>query len=300
MPEAPAVELVEVGPRDGLQAEPQILSTADKVELGRRLHAAGLRRIETASFVHPGLVPQMADAEAVANELASPGIIQIGLVLNRRGLERALATPVQEINFVVPASDGYAAHNQNSTVEATMGDVEMMIPTAVAAGRTASVTISVAFGDPFDGRVQPGRVVELAARSTAAGAGEIALGDTIGAAVPPAVEDLIGAVRDQLGSDTRLRCHFHNTRNTGYANVVAATGAGVDALDTAVGGYGGSPFAPNAGGNVATEDVAHLLQRMGVTTGVDVAAVVATAQWLQPRLGTPLRSMIPHAGTFPG
>ncbi len=291
--------IVEVGPRDGLQAESTVLSTGDKVELIRRCIAAGVTRIEVASFVHPKLVPQMAGAEDVVAAIGSPaGVSTIGLVLNRRGLDRALATTVDEVNFVVAASEGYSRHNANASVEEAMAEVEAMLPDAVAAARAASVTISVAFGDPFDGEVPVRRVADLAAPAAAAGAGEIALGDTVGAGTPPDVVRRVAAVRE-AAPGTRIRCHFHNTRNTGYANAVAAVEAGVDALDAAVGGYGGSPFAPGAGGNVATEDLAHMLDRMGVPTGLDAAALAETATWLAGRLGNPAPGMLAKAGPFP-
>ncbi len=293
------MQIVEVGPRDGLQSEAATLATADKVELIRRCLAAGARRVEVASFVHPKLVPQMADAEDVVAALPDdPGVSYIGLVLNRRGLERALATAVDEVNFVVAAAEGYNLHNANAPVEDTMAEIETMLPAAREAGKRTSVTVSVAFGDPFDGEVPTRRVAELAARAAAAGADEVALGDTIGAGVPSDVTDRLGAVR-RAAPGVALRGHFHNTRNTGYANAVAAAVAGIDALDAAVGGYGGSPFAPGAGGNVATEDLAHLLERMGMRTGLDATALAATATWLATRLGTPVAGMLSRAGPFP-
>ncbi len=291
--------IVEVGPRDGLQSESTVLSTEDKVALLRRLVAAGLTRIEVASFVHPLRVPQMADAEGVISGLGSlDGVSTIGLVLNRRGLERALATTVDEVNFVVAASEGYSRHNANAGVEETTAEVAAMLPLAAAAGRRSSVTISVAFGDPFDGEVPPERVAGLAARLAEAGAGEIALGDTIGAAVPRDVERLVGQVR-AAAPGVPLRCHFHDTRGTAMANAVAALASGVAALDAAVGGYGGSPFAPDAGGNLPTEDLAYLLRRSGHDSGLDEEGLVATAAWLARKLGSPVKAMLGAAGTFP-
>ncbi len=291
--------IVEVGPRDGLQSESTVLSTEDKVALLRRLVAAGLTRIEVASFVHPLRVPQMADAEGVISGLGSlDGVSTIGLVLNRRGLERALATTVDEVNFVVAASEGYSRHNANAGVEETTAEVAAMLPLAAAAGRRSSVTISVAFGDPFDGEVPPERVTGLAARLAEAGAGEIALGDTIGAAVPRDVERLVGQVR-AAAPGVPLRCHFHDTRGTAMANAVAALASGVAALDAAVGGYGGSPFAPDAGGNLPTEDLAYLLRRSGHDSGLDEEGLVATAAWLARKLGSPVKALLGAAGTFP-
>jgi len=291
--------IVEVGPRDGLQTEATVLSPGDRVELITRLAAAGARRIEVASFVHPRLVPQMAGAEEVVAALdAGRSFSAIGLVLNRRGLERALATAVDEVNFVVAAAEGYNRHNANAGVEETLAEIEAMLPEAAAAGKSTSVTISVACGDPWDGPVAPATVAAIAARMADAGAGEIALGDTIGVGVPATVRTLLAAVRE-AAPGAALRCHFHNTRNTGYANVVAAVEEGVDAIDAAVGGRGGSPFAPTAGGNVATEDVAFLLERSGIATGLSLPSLLETASWLTDRLGTEGTAMVGRAGEWP-
>lgn len=288
------VGLVEVGPRDGLQNEAAQLDTETKVELINRLVDAGSRRIEIASFVHPDRVPQMADAEAVAVELGpSPdGVSYIGLVLNRRGLERALVTAVDEVNFVVGASDGFNRANAGVSPETTMREIEAMIPDA--GDRVSTVTISVAFGCPYDGPVPVDDVVRLAERATAAGADEVALGDTIGVAVPTQVEALIAAIRS--AADVPPRCHFHDTRNTAVANVVAAYGAGVRTFDASVGGTGGCPFAPNASGNVATEDLLYLFQKTGVETGVDPRKTIETTRWLEQRLGRKLPAAVTRAG----
>jgi len=292
------VGLVEVGPRDGLQNEAAVLDTEAKVELINRLVDAGSRRIEIASFVHPDRVPQMADAEAVAVELGpSPdGVSYIGLVLNRRGLERALATSVDEVNFVVGASDGFNRSNAGVSPESTMREIEAMIPHA--GGCASTVTISVAFGCPFDGPVPVDDVVQLARRAAAAGAHEVALGDTIGVAVPTQVEEVISEIRST--TDVPLRCHFHDTRNTAVANVVAAYGAGVRTFDASVGGTGGCPFAPNASGNVATEDLLYLFQRTGVETGMDPMKTIETTRWLEQRLGRKLPAAVTRAGWWPG
>jgi hydroxymethylglutaryl-CoA lyase len=289
-----------VGARDGLQNESAVLSTGDKVALIRRSTDAGVRRIETASFVNPRLVPQMADAEAVMEALgATPdGQSYIGLVLNRRGLDRALATTVDEVNFVVGATDGFTTANQGSTVAETMAEIEAMLPEAAGAGRPTTVTISVAFGCPFEGEVSVAQVSALAARAAAAGAGEIALGDTIGVAVPAQVVEVAEAVGAVI-ADARLRMHFHDTRNTGVANVYAALTAGVSTVDASVGGAGGCPFAPNATGNVATEDVVYALDRMGVSTGIDLEATIATGRWLGEQLGRDLPAALGRAGGFP-
>ncbi len=292
--------VVEVGARDGLQNEATLLDTDTKVALIRRLVAAGTTRIETASYVHPKLVPQMADAEAVMEALGpSPdGVSYIGLVLNRRGLDRALLTPVDEINFVVAASQGFNQANQGAAVEETMAAIEEMLPIARTAGMATSVTISVAFGCPYDGEVGVDEVVTLAARSAAAGADEIALGDTIGVATPGDVVHRFSAI-GRVAGGAALRGHFHDTRNTGVANVYAALTAGVTTVDASVGGAGGCPFAPNATGNVPTEDVLYALHRMGITTGIDLDATIATGRWLGEQLGKTLPAAVARAGGFP-
>ncbi len=288
------VDLVEVGARDGLQNESVTISTADKVELIERLVDAGSRRLEVASFVHPGRVPQMADAETVVTALGpSPeGVSYIGLVLNRRGLERALATSVDEINFVVGASDGFNQANAGASPETTMSEIEQML--GQVDDRRTTVTISVAFGCPYDGAVPIPSVIDLAARASDAGADEIALGDTIGVAVPSHVTAMIEAVGEL--TDVPLRGHFHDTRNTAVANATAAYEAGVTVLDASVGGAGGCPFAPNATGNVATEDLIYLFERMGIETGIDHERVIETTHWLESRLGKKLPSAIARAG----
>lgn len=294
------VEIVEVGPRDGLQNEDVALATAEKVELVRRLIAAGVRRVETASFVHPKLVPQMADAESVMATLDSspPGVSYIGLVLNRRGLDRALDTSVDEINFSVAATEGFSQANQGTSVAEAIAAIEEMIPVARATARPTTVTISVVWGCPFDGEVPAEAVTELAARAVAAGADEIALGDTIGVAVPARVAAMIDSV-SAVADGVPLRAHFHDTRNTGIANVFAAVRRGVAVIDASVGGAGGCPFAPDATGNVATEDVLYLLERSGIATGIDMAAVADIGRWLGARLRRELPSAIARAGGFP-
>jgi hydroxymethylglutaryl-CoA lyase len=295
-----SVEIIEVGPRDGLQNEDAILDVRTKVELIRRVVAAGTSRVEVASFVHPDRVPQMADAEEVLAELGpSPdGVSYIGLVLNRRGLDRALTTGVDEVNFVVGASEGFNRANTGVAPAETMRDIAAMLPEAKEAGRRTSVTISVAFGCPYDGEVLADAVVALAGSATAAGADEIALGDTIGVAVPAQVESTIDAVR-AVAQGPSLRCHFHDTRNTAAANTVAAFRAGVPVLDASVGGAGGCPFAPNATGNVATEDLLYLFERMGVATGIDHESTIETGRWLGTLLGKNLPAAVAKAGWWP-
>lgn len=269
----PDLTIVEVGMRDGLQDERRIVPTATKVLLIRRLVAAGLRRIEVASFVHPERVPQMADAEPVVAELGEmPGVSRIGLVLNERGLDRALAAGIDEVGVVVPATDLFGRRNQGMDVDTAVATWERVASRSAAHGVAASVTIAVAYGCPFEGPVAADGVAVLADRLAAAGPVEIALADTIGAAVPTEVSAMV----DLVVSRTALpvRAHFHNSRNAGFANAVAAVEAGCVALDASIGGLGGCPSAPGASGNVATEDLVHLLERMGVRTGVDVDALL--------------------------
>jgi hydroxymethylglutaryl-CoA lyase len=294
-----SIEIVEVGPRDGLQSEAAILPTSAKLELVARLCEAGLRRIEVASFVHPKRVPQMADAEAMMSGLPPrPGVQYVALVLNRKGFERALAAGCTEIGMVTAATDSFSTSNQGASIDATLAAWEEIAPLAHAAGIRAQITISVAFGCPFDGEVPAQRVVGIVQRIAKSRPLEIALADTIGVAVPPQVSALLNEVR-HAAPDVPLRCHFHNTRNTAVANAYAAVQAGVNTLDASVGGLGGCPFAPNATGNVATEDLLYMLGRAGFATGVDLEAVIATARWLQELRQQPVPSMLSKAGGFP-
>lgn len=293
------IEIIEVGARDGLQNESTILSTALKLELIHRLVAAGARRIEVASFVNPKRVPQMADAEEVVAGLPpAAGLAPIVLVLNRRGFERALAARSTEISLVAVASDAFGLANQGADIEQSMQLCEELIPLARTAGVRATVTISVAFGCPYEGEIPAERVVQLARRLGDLAPYEIVLADTIGVAVPVQVARLLDAVRAVLPNQA-LRGHFHNTRNTALANIQAAYQAGVRRFDCSVGGIGGCPFAPKAGGNVATEDVVYMFERSGVTTHLELTKLIDTAQWLGPLLGHPLPSALARAGAFP-
>ncbi|MFC7328394.1 hydroxymethylglutaryl-CoA lyase [Marinactinospora rubrisoli] len=293
------VQIVEVGPRDGLQNEDAVLSVAEKIELIDRAVAAGLRRIEAVSFVDPRRVPQMAGAEEVmAGVRREPGVSYIGLVLNRRGLDRALAAEVDEVNVAVPATDEFSRRNQGRTVEEMLADCAGIAKAAHEAGTPLSVTVSTAFGCPFEGETPPERVVDIARRAADMGAVEIALADTIGVGVPRQVTDLVARVRAVAGT-ARLRCHFHNTRNTGYANALAAHESGVTVLDSSIGGFGGCPFAPAATGNIATEDLLYLLHRSGVHTGVNERDVAMAGIWLGSRLDKEPPAMLGKAGGFP-
>jgi len=293
------IEIVEVGPRDGLQSEPDVLATPLKLELISRLVDTGVRRIEVASFVNPKRVPQMADAEAVMAGLPKRSDVQyVGLVLNRRGFDRALAAGCTEIGMVTAATDTFAQRNQGASIEETIAAWEEIAPLAREAGIRAQVTISVSFGCPFEGEVAPSRVIEIARRLAASRPVEIVIADTIGVAVPTQVTALVEQLRPALNG-VPLRAHFHNTRNTAVANAYAAVMAGVHTLDSSVGGIGGCPFAPNATGNVATEDLLYMLSRSGFETGIDLGRMIETARWLQERRGKPVPGMVSKAGGFP-
>lgn len=292
------MRLVEVSPRDGLQNEGIHLSTARKRELIERAVAAGAGRLEVASFVDPRRVPQMADAEELLASLPRGRASYIGLVLNLRGLERALAAGVDEVNYVIAATDGFGERNQGTAVADGLSVWESVAARARAADVRATVTIAVAFGCPFEGELDPDRVVGLAAAAAAIGGDELAVADTIGVGVPAQVRRLVEGIRER-GVTMPLRCHFHNTRNTGYANAVAALELGVEALDASIGGIGGCPFAPNSTGNVASEDLAYLFDRMGAPLGVDAAALCETARWLGEQLRVRPPGLLRHASPFP-
>ena len=293
------IEIVEVGPRDGLQNEALLISTTDKVELIRRCIAAGARRIEVASFVNPRKVPQMADAEAVIEALGRPvGVTRIGLVLNLRGAERALAAGVDQLGAVAVASDTFGVRNQGQDTWQSVAEAKAIVAMAQAAGRVAQVTIAAAFGCPFEGEIDPARVTEMARRLAEAGPCEVALADTIGVAVPAQVSALVCAVRAAI-APLPVRVHFHDTRNTGVANVWAAAEAGAVTVDASLGGLGGCPFAPGAAGNVATEDVAYLFARSGVETGLDLAKLIEASHWLSSVMGKAMPANLAKAVPFP-
>ena len=300
MTEARSVEMVEVGPRDGLQNEAAIVATADKIELIRRAIAYGARRIEVTSFVNPKKVPQLADAEELAAMLPERAdVTYIGLVLNRRGAERALATGrIDELGAVCVTSDSFGIRNQGQTSDESLAAAMEIVALAKAAGRSGQITIATAFGCPFEGEVAIARVVEMAKRAAEADPREIALADTIGVGVPAQVAEMVGRVREAVGA-LPVRVHFHNTRGSGLANVWAAVGEGATTVDASLGGLGGCPFAPGAAGNVPTEDVAYLLERSGVATGLALDRVVEAAEWFTGVMGRPLPAMVSRAPRFP-
>jgi isopropylmalate/homocitrate/citramalate synthase len=294
---APGFTLYEVGPRDGLQNEQEVLDVATRGELVRRLAGSGLSAIETASFVDPRRVPQMAHAEeVVAATGATPGVTRAGLALNERGYERLLATGLEEVRFAFGVTESFNQRNQGASVEESAAAADRIVARARADGLRSTVTLSVAFGCPFEGEVDPGGVFALAERIAAAGPDTLVLADTIGVAAPKAVRSLI-ARTGQLG--VPVGGHFHNTRNTGYANALAALEARAVVLDASVGGLGGCPFAPNATGNIATEDLVYALERDGVETGVDLDALLGVASWLAGVLGRQLDGQLYRAGAFP-
>jgi isopropylmalate/homocitrate/citramalate synthase len=293
-----AVVICDVGPRDGLQNHDVILPPEARAELCLRLAGAGLRRVEAASFVHPGRVPQMAGAEDVFAALAGHDEASwSGLVLNPRGLERAQAAGIGEIHLSYALTDSFAQRNQGQTLEEAAGLAQEMVRAVRTADGRVSVNLSVAFGCPFEGRVDPGLVVEHVALMAAAGADEILLADTIGVAVPAQVRALMPRAL-QAAAGRPVGLHLHNTRNTGYVNALVGIEAGATLLEASVGGLGGCPFAPNATGNIATEDLVYLLDGEGVETGVDLDALIAVAAWLGERLGSPLPGLLHRAGPF--
>ena len=293
------ITLVEVGPRDGLQSEPEILPTGSKVEFINRVIDAGIRRVEVASFVHPKRVPQMADAEALIEQLPDlDDVSYIGLIMNERGLDRALETKIDEIGMVVLSTDSYNRKNQGVDIDESIrvwGDISKR---AKQHGLRANVMISSAFGCPYEGEVKVDRIVELAKRLIEAHPAELGIADSIGVAVPGQVTEVLGRVRDVIG-DLPLRCHFHNTRNTGLANAHAAVESGVTYLDASVGGIGGCPFAPAATGNIPTDDLLYMLDRSGVETGVSLGNIIETSRWLEQELGRDVPALLPKAGMFP-
>jgi len=294
-----SVSIIEVGPRDGLQSEPEILSTDVKIEFIERAIAAGIRRLEVTSFVHPKRVPQMADAEDVIRGLPDrDDVIYIGLVLNRRGFDRARDVNIDEIGMAVVASDTYNQRNQGvPTAESIKAWIDIARD-AKAAGIRANVMVSSAFGCPFEGEVPLQRVLDIVDQVAEVEPVELGIADSIGVAVPNQVTEMMGALRERV-PHLPIRFHFHNTRNTGLANAQAAVDAGVASLDASIGGIGGCPFAPAATGNIPTDDLLYLLDRSGVKTGVSLEKIIETSGWLQEQLGRGVPAMLPKAGIFP-
>ena len=291
------VLICDVGPRDGLQNEDRILAARVRAELCDRLAAAGIRKMEAASFVNPKLVPQMAGAEEVMAALQRvDGTVYAGLVLNEKGYERATAAGVDEVHYAFSATDEFGRRNQNATTAQGLETALALVRRARTDRMPITVTLSVAFGSPFDGPVSPKHVLDIVEDLMAAPPDEVCLADTIGVGVPRQVTELVEGAR-KLGAT--VGAHFHNTRNTGYANAVAAVEAGVVSLDSSVGGAGGCPFAPKATGNIATEDLVYLLRGLGIDTGADLDALIACSRWLGEQLGKELPGMVARAGDYP-
>jgi hydroxymethylglutaryl-CoA lyase/(R)-citramalyl-CoA lyase len=289
------VTICDVGPRDGLQNQERTLAPEVRAELVNRLADAGLRRIEAVSFVSPKLVPQMAGAEeVVAGIERRDGVVYAGLALNERGYERLAAAGLDEAHFAFAATESFNRRNQNATVEESLAAAERIAERAREDGVRATVTIGVAFGCPFEGYVDPGRVADLAER-LASSFDEVVFADTVGVAVPREVKALLGRARLP---GTMIGVHLHNTRNTGYANALAALEAGATVLDASVGGIGGCPFAPRATGNIGTEDLVYILHGEGIETGIDLEALIGVAEWLESVLQRQLEGYVYRAGTL--
>ena len=289
--------IVDVGPRDGLQNEPDVLAPELRAELVRKLVKAGIRAVEVASFVDPRRVPQMAGAEEVVATLDRvDGVVYAGLALNERGYDRLVASGLDEVRFAFGATESFNQRNQNASVRESLDAAVRIVERARTDEIRSAVTVSVAFGCPFEGPVDETRVLEIATEIAAAKPDTLLLADTIGVAVPTQVRTLVSRTAE-LG--VPVGGHFHNTRNTGYANALAAFGAGVTVLDASVGGLGGCPFAPRATGNVATEDLVYLLEGEGVETGIDLDALIGVSAWLEDMLGRQLEGQVYRAGNFP-
>lgn len=290
------VTLCDVGPRDGLQNDPKILEPAVRAELTDRLAAAGVPRVEAVSFVNPARVPQMAGAEEVVAALnRRPGTVYAGLVLNDKGYDRLVATGLDELHFAFASTETFNQRNQGAAVAESIASAVRLVGRSREDGLRSTVTIGASFGCPFEGAVDPGRITAIVAELAEAAPDEIVLADTIGAGTPTRVRTLVAAA---VQAGAPIGVHLHNTRNTGYANAIAALEAGASMLDASIGGIGGCPFAPRATGNIATEDLVYMLHGEGVETGVDLDALVAIAEWLEAVLGRPLEGQVYRAGTF--
>ena len=290
------IEVVDVGPRDGLQNEDETLAPEVRAELCDKLAATGIPRVEAASFVNPKRVPQMAGAEEVLAAIErSPHTSYAGLVLNEKGYERAVEAGVDEVRYAFPVTETFARRNQNTTVEDATALSARLVERARLDGVRVSITLSAAFGDPFEGKVKPGHVLDVASQVAASIPDEIVLADTIGVGVPSQVRNLVEGVATH---GITVGCHFHDTRNTGIANAAAAVESGATVLDASVGGTGGCPFAPRATGNIATEDLIYLLHGMDYETGIDLDALIEVASWLAQQLGKELPGQLYKAGNF--
>lgn len=293
------ITIVEVAPRDGLQADPSDLTTDQKVELVTRLVEAGHKRIEAASFVSPKAVPKMADGDDVMARVPRPdGVQYSALAFNQRGVDRALAAGVHEVTGVVVASETFSQKNQNASIAESIDRWANIAQQAQEAGLKTSVTVSAVWGCPYEGRIDPSVVLNAVEALAATNPDEIALADTIGVGVPPLVKDMFEQAA-QRAPGIALRGHFHNTRNTGLANIAAAIEAGVRIFDSSLGGLGGCPFAPKATGNVPTEDVVYMVHEMGFQTGLDLEKLITATAWLEEAVQHATPGLVAKAGGFP-
>jgi hydroxymethylglutaryl-CoA lyase len=295
----PAVEIVEVGARDGLQNEPVVLTVNQKVQMLSALADAGVRRAEAVSFAHPKLVPQMADAEAVLDALdLAPPFEPIGLVMNWKGWLRAKATHLKQVNFPVATSATFNLRNQGATTAALLAVLSDIVDEANELGIEVGAVISTAFGCPFEGEISEAQLMAVAEPLANLGLVEFGIADTIGVGTPWDVTRRTRLLRE-LSPEATLRAHFHNTRNTGIANAYAAIEAGTNVLDSSIGGIGGCPFAPKATGNIPTDDLVYMLHREGIETGLNLGKLIEISQWLEPILGHKTPALLPKAGVFP-
>ena len=293
------VSILEVGPRDGLQSEPEILPTEIKKEFITRTINAGIKNIEVTSFVHPKKVPQMADAEKLVESLPErDDVTYIGLIMNQRGFERARDCGIDEVGMVIVSTDTYNMKNQNVVTQQSIDNWLDIASSAKSAGIRTSVVIACSFGCPYEGEVDPEHVASIAEQILKGEPDVIGLADSVGVAVPNQIKTTFALIKD-LAPTIPLRTHLHNTRNTGLANAAAAVEAGVTIIDASTGGIGGCPFAPKATGNIPTDDLLYMLDRSGIETGVNLKEIVKTTDWLENQLGRSVPAMVPKAGIFP-
>ena len=293
------VSILEVGPRDGLQSEPEILPTEVKKEFITRTINAGIKNIEVTSFVHPKKVPQMADAEKLVESLPDrDDVTYIGLIMNQRGFERARDCGIDEVGMVIVSTDTYNMKNQNVITQQSIDNWLDIASSAKSAGIRTSVVIACSFGCPYEGEVDPEHIASIAEQILKGEPDVLGLADSVGVAVPNQIKTTFSLIKE-LAPTIPLRTHLHNTRNTGLANAAAAVEAGVSIIDASTGGIGGCPFAPKATGNIPTDDLLYMLDRSGIETGVNLKEIVKTTNWLENQLGRSVPAMVPKAGIFP-
>lgn len=293
------VSILEVGPRDGLQSEPEILPTEIKKEFITRTINAGIKNIEVTSFVHPKKVPQMADAEKLVESLPDrDDVTYIGLIMNQRGFERARDCGIDEVGMVIVSTDTYNMKNQNVITQQSIDNWLDIASSAKSAGIRTSVVIACSFGCPYEGEVDPEHIASIAEQILKGEPDVLGLADSVGVAVPNQIKTTFSLIKD-LAPTIPLRTHLHNTRNTGLANAAAAVEVGVSIIDASTGGIGGCPFAPKATGNIPTDDLLYMLDRSGIETGVNLKEIVKTTNWLENQLGRSVPAMVPKAGIFP-